>query len=298
MSLPAQAPPAPPPPLILRLEDEVPVLEIPQELPYEELREWLAEVLPPHLDQIDGRVSRLDLAERELKLFDLRRLVHFLREEHAVEVSGLYVRPESVHRFAERELKLKLFPHLELEETEEEPGEDLLGEQLELDLDEEPAPEVLEPLAAEETGEDLLREPESDEDLEEIEPSEELPRITPVHRPDPGRRTLSLHRTLRSGASVRFDGDVFVFGDVNPGAQIIASGNVVVLGTLKGLAHAGATGDEESFVFAFDLRPTQIRIGRKIAIPPEEDSRPDEPELARLVDEQIVIDPYRVRSPR
>jgi septum site-determining protein MinC len=108
------------------------------------------------------------------------------------------------------------------------------------------------------------------------------------------RRTTTLHRTLRSGAVVRFDGDLYVFGDVNPGAQVIATGNIIVLGALKGVAHAGAAGDESTFIMAFDLRPTQIRIGRKIAVPPpRRSSTPPPPELATVCDGQIVIEAYR-----
>ena len=101
-----------------------------------------------------------------------------------------------------------------------------------------------------------------------------------------------MHRTLRSGASIRFDGDVYVFGDVNPGAQVVATGNIVVLGALKGVAHAGAAGDEDAFILAFDLRPTQLRIGRRIASMPSAPAATTA-QRASVVGEQIVIEPYR-----
>jgi septum site-determining protein MinC len=108
-----------------------------------------------------------------------------------------------------------------------------------------------------------------------------------------GRRTHPVHRTLRSGATVRYDGDVIVFGDVNPGAQVIATGNITVLGALKGMAHAGAGGEEDTFIFAFDLRPTQLRIGRKIAVPADKRSGSElRPEMASVVEDRISIDPY------
>jgi septum site-determining protein MinC len=120
-----------------------------------------------------------------------------------------------------------------------------------------------------------------------------------THPPNPAeteRRSCTLHRTLRSGAVVRFDGDLYVFGDVNPGAQVVATGNIMVLGALKGLAHAGAAGDEGSFILAFDLRPTQLRIGRKIAVPPpRRATTPPPSELATVQDGQIVIETYRGR---
>ncbi len=138
----------------------------------------------------------------------------------------------------------------------------------------------------------------------EGEAAEDEPALTlvppPELREDPGRRTLTLHRTLRSGAVVRFDGDIVLFGDLNPGAQVIAAGNIIVLGNLKGLAHAGATGDEDAFILGFDLQPTQLRIARHIAIPPPRDvvQLGLQPELARIRHGSIAIEPYRARSPR
>ena len=81
------------------------------------------------------------------------------------------------------------------------------------------------------------------------------------------RRVLAVSRTLRSGAIVRFPGDVVVYGDVNAGAHIEAGGNIIVLGALRGLAHAGAQGDTAAVVLGFDLKPAQLRIADHIAFP-------------------------------
>jgi len=70
--------------------------------------------------------------------------------------------------------------------------------------------------------------------------------------------------TLRSGQSIRYAGDVVVLGDVNPGAEVIAEGNIIILGSLKGTVHAGCAGDERSFVSAVSLVPIQLRICDKI----------------------------------
>lgn len=71
--------------------------------------------------------------------------------------------------------------------------------------------------------------------------------------------------TLRSGQSLEAESSIIILGDVNPGAHVIASGNVVVLGSLKGTVYAGGNGDERSFVVALDMDPMQIRIGDVIA---------------------------------
>lgn len=71
--------------------------------------------------------------------------------------------------------------------------------------------------------------------------------------------------TLRSGQVLESETSIIILGDVNPGATIVSKGNVVVLGTLKGTVHAGAAGNEDSFVAALNMIPMQIRIADAIA---------------------------------
>ena len=105
--------------------------------------------------------------------------------------------------------------------------------------------------------------------------------------------TLLVRRTLRSGQRVRFHGNVVVLGDVNPGAEIVASGDIVVMGTLRGVAHAGATGSGEAVVAAFRLQPMQLRVGAVIGRAPDGQApRPDVPEVARLRDGSLVVERY------
>ncbi len=109
----------------------------------------------------------------------------------------------------------------------------------------------------------------------------------------PAANALLLRETLRSGRSVWHEGHVIVLGDVNPGAEIIATGNVVVWGRLRGLVHAGAGGDAAAVICALDLSPTQLRIADHIAVAPD-DSRPATiPEQAAVRDGQIVAEPWR-----
>ncbi|MCL2047873.1 MAG: septum site-determining protein MinC [Defluviitaleaceae bacterium] len=80
--------------------------------------------------------------------------------------------------------------------------------------------------------------------------------------------TAYYHTGLRSGQSVKHKGSVVVIGDANPGSEIVADGNVIVLGALKGMAHAGAAGDSSCFVSALTLQPTQLRIAKTISYVP------------------------------
>ncbi len=71
---------------------------------------------------------------------------------------------------------------------------------------------------------------------------------------------LFLDRTLRSGTRIEFAGHVVVLGDVNPGAEIVAEGNIIIWGRLRGMVHAGAGGNRESVVCALDFSPMQLRV--------------------------------------
>jgi septum site-determining protein MinC len=107
-----------------------------------------------------------------------------------------------------------------------------------------------------------------------------------------GEGAMLLRRTLRSGRSVRHIGHVVVIGDVNPGAEIVAGGDVVVWGRLRGVVHAGADGDENAVVCALDLSPTQLRIAQRISISPVRKGQP-KPEMARIKDAQIVAELWK-----
>jgi septum site-determining protein MinC len=104
---------------------------------------------------------------------------------------------------------------------------------------------------------------------------------------------LLVRRTLRSGQVVQHPSHVVVIGDVNPGAEIISGGDVVVWGKLRGIVHAGATGDDEAVVCALNLTPLQLRIGNHIARAPEgREDLPDQPEMASVQGSEIVVKPW------
>ena len=105
---------------------------------------------------------------------------------------------------------------------------------------------------------------------------------------------LLVLETIRSGQSVQHEGHVTIVGDVNPGAQVIAGGHVVVWGRLRGMVHAGALGNASAVICALQLTPTQLRIANHIAIPPEEQQPTLFPEMASVRDGQIVAEPWRM----
>jgi len=110
-----------------------------------------------------------------------------------------------------------------------------------------------------------------------------------------GEQAVLVHRTLRSGVSLKFAGHVIVIGDINPGAEVIASGDVVVWGRLRGMVHAGCEGNEDAMVCALDLAPIQLRIAGQIAITPQRRGKP-QPEMARLKDGQVVAEAWSLKK--
>jgi septum site-determining protein MinC len=110
-----------------------------------------------------------------------------------------------------------------------------------------------------------------------------------------GEEAVFLERTLRSGHKVKHPGHIIVLGDVNPGAELIAGGNIIVWGKLLGVVHAGAGGDENAVVCALDLSPTQLRIADKISISPPRKGKP-KPEIARLEDGQVSAQDWKAGS--
>uniref|UniRef100_UPI004057730A septum site-determining protein MinC n=1 Tax=Agathobacter sp. TaxID=2021311 RepID=UPI004057730A len=76
---------------------------------------------------------------------------------------------------------------------------------------------------------------------------------------------------LRSGQVLECVSSVTLVGDVNPGAKIVSEGNIVVLGALKGNAHAGVAGNDNCFIFALDMSPIQLQVGQYYAKSPDKE---------------------------
>lgn len=85
--------------------------------------------------------------------------------------------------------------------------------------------------------------------------------ITRSYKKDVGTSETTFHKgSLRSGQKLEVEGSVVIIGDVNSGAEVIAADNIAVIGTLRGLAHAGAKGNKEAIITASTLDAVQLRI--------------------------------------
>jgi septum site-determining protein MinC len=114
-------------------------------------------------------------------------------------------------------------------------------------------------------------------------------------------KTEVVPRTMRAGMRIEKPGNVIVLGDVNPGAELIAGGDIIVSGTLRGMAHAGVSGREAAIIYAQRIAAPQVRIAHALARAPEGSSLDamrtappsDVAEIAKLESGQIVIEPYK-----
>lgn len=117
--------------------------------------------------------------------------------------------------------------------------------------------------------------------------------MIPFSPEEDGTVGVMIRRTLRSGRTVHSQGHVVVYGDVNPGAEIVAAGDVIIWGRLRGNVHAGANGDTSAIVCALDMIPTQLRIAGYITVSPAEKRHKPKPEIALIRDDQIVVETWQ-----
>ena len=104
--------------------------------------------------------------------------------------------------------------------------------------------------------------------------------------------TLFLRRTVRSGQAIHHSSNVVVLGDVNPGAEIVAGGDIIVWGVLRGMVHAGYPENDGALVCALQLTPVQLRIAHLLSRPPEGFEAQPRPEVAAIKQGQIVVETW------
>jgi septum site-determining protein MinC len=111
--------------------------------------------------------------------------------------------------------------------------------------------------------------------------------------------TLFMRRTVRSGQAIHHASNVVVLGDVNPGAEIVAGGDIIVWGVLRGMVHAGYPDNEQALVCSLLLAPVQLRISHLLSRPPEGYEAQPRPEVAAIRNGQIVVEGWiHGRPPR
>jgi septum site-determining protein MinC len=124
--------------------------------------------------------------------------------------------------------------------------------------------------------------------VEQLQPESSLSSETKA-APTPLSDALYLEMTVRSGAEIRHPGSVIILGDLNPGGIVVADGDIVVWGRLRGVAHAGASGNRDCLIMSLQMEPTQLRIADAVARAPEKSPTQFSPEVAHITPQGIRI---------
>lgn len=119
--------------------------------------------------------------------------------------------------------------------------------------------------------------------------------IRPLDTTLAGENAVLIRRTLRSGFKIASHGHVSIIGDVNPGAEVIAGGSIVVWGRVRGTVLAGSDGDETAVVCALALEPTQLRIANLVANLPTKKII-NQPVCASIRNGTIMIEPWKLKE--
>jgi len=107
---------------------------------------------------------------------------------------------------------------------------------------------------------------------------------------------LMIAGRIRSGQKIKARKHLLVLGDVNPGGEAMAGGDIIVLGSLKGKAAAGQPDNRDSIILALDFKPTQVQIGTVVAVGIDTDS-PGLTEFARVEGDNILVEDYLQTNP-
>ncbi len=124
--------------------------------------------------------------------------------------------------------------------------------------------------------------------VEQLQPVTSLS-TEPTATAIPQEDALYLEMTVRSGVEIRHPGTVILLGDLNPGGIVIADGDIIIWGRLRGIAHAGAGGNSECLIMALQMEPTQLRIADAVARAPEKPPMQFYPEVAHITPQGIRI---------
>ena len=115
--------------------------------------------------------------------------------------------------------------------------------------------------------------------------------ITRSYKKDVGTSETTFHKgSLRSGQKIESEGSIVIIGDVNSGAEVIAADNIAIIGTLRGLAHAGAKGNKEAIITASELDTVQLRISNIVKEISKEDNEIGKYVYIYVEEDKIIIE--------
>lgn len=137
-----------------------------------------------------------------------------------------------------------------------------------------------------------IRFPDFDSTIDKVKKiTEKKHRVIDLEENDNNLKTKFIFENMRSGAEISYNGNVVLFGDLNPGAKIIALGNIIIMGVCRGTVHAGENSKENRFISALRLKPIQMKVNGKFALPPD-DADFIENAIVKIIDNEIVIEQF------
>ncbi len=112
-----------------------------------------------------------------------------------------------------------------------------------------------------------------------------------------GSEVLMITGRVRSGQKIKAKNHLVLMGDINPGAEVIAGGDILILGSFRGIGAAGQPDNEDAIVLALDFRPAQIQIGKLMAAGLPFSPHRKQPEFAYVDSGVIVVEEYLEANP-
>ena len=104
-------------------------------------------------------------------------------------------------------------------------------------------------------------------------------------------KTKFFRKAIRGAQIINFPGNIVIIGDVNHGSEVYAGGNIIVLGAIKGKVFAGIDGNRDAIIAAFSMQPEILKIADIITMSPDSE-KPKYPEVAKIKDNSILVEPY------
>jgi len=101
------------------------------------------------------------------------------------------------------------------------------------------------------------------------------------------RKLKLFQTTVRSGQVFEYDGDALIIGSINKGAQVNVTGNLIVIGEIKGNVRVGLYDPEDSFILATSMHPNMLQIGSTFST----SISSDELALCKMKNGRLTLEP-------
>ncbi|MDO6681840.1 septum site-determining protein MinC [Oceanobacter sp. 5_MG-2023] len=103
-------------------------------------------------------------------------------------------------------------------------------------------------------------------------------------------RAIKVHNSnVRSGQQLYFDGDLIVMGTISPGAEVLATGDIQIMGRLRGKALAGVKGNPDAMISCLQFDAQLVAIAGQYQLFEDDHPLKNSSVLVRLVDDHLTL---------